>query len=136
MSLIKLSPMSERPPVRVFASTAVRDAYVVYRYWHLGDVLGLSVQFSYQLPDTSVKGFTSVLASFGFLGASLLPASGVLLLWLVIFPPKGISMHLIVILLLLLLANHVSVNACGLFIYSPLFQECVLFPLINKSCNP
>lgn len=60
--------MSERPPVRVFAGTAVRDAYVVYRYWHLGDVLGLPVQFSYQLPKHLLQVLPLFLLPLGFLG--------------------------------------------------------------------
>lgn len=62
------------------------------------------------LPYTAVKGFTSVLASFGFLGASLLPTSSFAATNCNFFPPKGINMHVIVTLSFPLLANHLSVS--------------------------
>lgn len=82
-----------------------------------------------ELPHTSVKGFASVLASFQILDPALLPASRVLLLGIVIFPPVGINVHLIVKLLLPL--RIISVNTSNPFICSPLLQECELFPLIK-----
>lgn len=111
MRFVKLSPVSEkRPPGRLLASAAVRGAEVT-QILPFGRCFGTS--WAVQLSKNFLTQLLKVLPLFSlpldFLGPPCYPAR-VLLLQVVIFPPKGINMHVIVTFWFPLFADHLSVS--------------------------